>query len=320
MRAVIASSAGDPDVLTLEELADPTPGPGQVAVQVAAVGVNFIDTYHRRGTYPLTFPSPLGSEGAGTVVALGEGVAGLSVGDAVAWATVFGSYAERIVAAADALVAIPSGIDMTTAAAAMLQGLTAHYLTASTFPLGPEHTALVHAGAGGAGQLIVQMAKRRGARVLTTVSTEEKADLARAAGADEVIRYTEVDFAEAVRDIAAEVDVVYDSVGSDTFDGSLACLRRRGTLVLFGQSSGAVAPFDPQVLNQRGSLFLTRPTLADYTATPAELRWRASELFAWIADGSLRIAVDRTWPLAEAADAHRYLEDRRSKGKLLLLP
>lgn len=323
MRAVQLTETGEPDVLRVVDVDAPTPAPGQALVDVEAAGVNFIDTYRRSGAYAGTLPTIPGSEGAGTVVAVGDGggADAPSVGDRVAWAGQPHSYAERVVADVDRLVAVPDAVDTRTAAAVMLQGMTAHYLATSTFPLGPDHTALVHAGSGGVGHLLVQIAKRRGAQVVTTVSTEEKAELARAAGADEVIRYTEVDFAaEAARLYGHGVDVVYDSVGRDTFLRSMDCLRPRGMVVLYGQSSGPVDPFDPQVLNSKGSLFLTRPSLGHYTADRSELQRRASDLFSWIAAGELEVRIDRTFPLEDAADAHRYMEGRRTKGKLLLLP
>ncbi|HVL98156.1 MAG TPA: quinone oxidoreductase [Egibacteraceae bacterium] len=321
MHAVLLREAGDPEVLHLEEVDDPLPGPGQAVVRVEAAGLNFIDTYQRSGAYPLDLPTVIGSEGAGVVETLGEGVVGLSAGDRVAWAGQPGSYAERVVVDVGGVVTVPDGVDTRTAAAVMLQGMTAHYLALSTFALGPDHTALVHAAAGGVGHLLVQIAKRRGAEVVATVSTEEKAEIAREAGADEVIRYTEVDFAEeTARLYGRGMDVVYDSVGKATFLRSMDCLRPRGVMVLFGQSSGKVDPVDPQVLNTKGSLYLTRPTLAHYTADPTELRWRAGDLFGWIAAGQLAVRVDRTFSLAEAADAHRYIEGRQTKGKVLLLP
>lgn len=321
MRAVRVREAGGPEVLELADVDVPAPGTGQVLVAVEAAGVNFIDTYQRSGAYRVTLPAVPGSEGAGTIVAVGPGVGAAGVGDRVAWAGQPGSYAERVVADVDRLVVIPAGVDTRTAAAVMLQGMTAHYLATSTFPLGPGHTAIVHAGAGGVGRLLVQIAKRRGAIVAATVSTEEKAALARSAGADEVIRYTQVDLAEeSVRLFPGGVDVVYDSVGRDTFLSSLDCLRPRGMLVLYGQSSGAVDPIDPQVLSRKGSLYLTRPTLGHYTADAGELRRRAGELFAWVTAGDLEVRIDRTFALEQAADAHRYVEARLTKGKVLLLP
>ena len=322
MRAVRLHATGGPEVLTHDTIALPEPGPGEARVRLAAIGVNFIDTYKRSGQYRLPLPAVLGEEGAGTVDALGPGVTDLHVGDHVAYAMFAGSYAEYAVVPASRLVPVPPGIDLQQAAALMLQGMTAHYLATSTYPLQPGETALVHAAGGGVGQLLTQVAKLRGARVLGTVSTEEKARLAREAGADEIIFYTQTDFAEETRRLTqgAGVPVVYDSVGKTTFEGSLNSLRPRGYLVLYGQSSGAVAPVDPQVLNAKGSLFLTRPTLAHYIATREELLHRAGALFDWVARGELRVHIDTTFPLAEAAEAHRYLEARKTQGKVLLLP
>ncbi|MGI8574546.1 MAG: quinone oxidoreductase family protein [Egibacteraceae bacterium] len=319
MRAVQVFEPGGPDALQVEEIDEPRPGSDQLAVRVGAAGVNFIDIYQRTGKYPLELPAVLGLEGAGEVTAVGDQVDGFEPGDRVAWSGELGSYAEHHVLPAERAVRVPDGVETATAAAVMLQGMTAHYLASSTFPLQEGHTALVHAGAGGVGHLLIQIAKRRGARVITTVSTEEKAELARSGGADEVIRYTETDFSEAVAELTdGGVDVVYDSVGADTFQRSLNCLRPRGYLVLFGASSGPVDELDPQVLNQKGSLFLTRPSLFHYVAERDELTWRAGELFDWIAASELEVRIDRTWPLADAAEAHRYLEGRQSKGKLLL--
>ena len=321
MRAIRVTQSGGPEVLTLREVADPEPSDGEVLVRVAAAGLNFIDVYHRSGAYGLDLPTGLGLEGAGTVEAVGSDVRDIEVGTRVAWTGRLGSYAELVTVQADRVVPVPDTVDLHVAAAVMLQGMTAHYLVASTVRLADDHTVLIHAGAGGVGHLLVQLASAAGARVLTTVSTDEKAQLARTAGADEVIDYTEVDFADEVGRLSpGGVDVVYDSVGRDTFDASLTCLRRRGHLVLFGQSSGAVEPFDPQRLAAGGSLYLTRPTLSDYVADADELRWRAGELFERIGDGRLDVRIDRTVPLAEAADAHRYIEQRRTRGKVLLLP
>ncbi|CAN5820061.1 quinone oxidoreductase [soil metagenome] len=322
VQAIRVSETGGPDVLRLEEVDDPHPGDGEVLVRIEAAGLNFIDVYHRSGQYPLELPTGIGLEGAGTVVGVGDGVDGLADGARVAWSGTLGSYASLVAVSADQVVGVPDDVDLRTAAAVMLQGMTAHYLARSTFPLADGHTALIHAGAGGVGQLLIQLAKLAGARVLTTVSTEDKAELARAAGADEVIRYTEVDFAEEVGRLTDDdgVDVVYESVGKDTFDRSLSCLAPRGHLVLYGQSSGAVEPLDPQRLAAGGSLFLTRPTLFDYIATPDDLRWRAGELFELIADDRLRVRIDRELPLADAAEAHRHIEGRGTRGKVLLLP
>jgi NADPH2:quinone reductase len=322
MRAIRLHATGDPDVLQLDDIPTPEPGPGEVRVKLEAIGLNFIEVYRRTGQYPLTLPAILGSEAAGTVDAVGSGVTELRPGDRVASAGLPTAYAEYAVVPAWLLLPIPEGITMPVAAAALLQGMTAHYLTHSTFPLRAGQTALVHAAAGGVGALLTQIATRQGARVLATVSTEEKAQVARESGASEIIFYTQTDFAAETRRLTggAGVDVVYDSVGKTTFDQSLECLRPRGMLVLYGQSSGAVPPLDPQVLNRKGSLFLTRPTLAHYIQDRAELLWRANDLFGWIEQGALTVRVDRTFPLAEAAAAHRYLESRAARGKVLLIP
>ncbi|MBO8142430.1 MAG: quinone oxidoreductase [Firmicutes bacterium] len=322
MRAIRVERLGGPEVLTLAEVPPPEPGPGEVRIKVAAAGVNFIDVYHRSGLYPLTVPFIPGSEAAGVVDAVGAGVAEFRPGDRVAHAMQLGSYAEYQVVPARNLVSVPPEVSLEDAAAIMLQGMTAHYLATSTFSLHPGHRALVHAAAGGVGLLLVQIAKMRGATVYGTVSTEEKARLAREAGADEVILYTRTDFETEVRRLTGGegVDVVYDSVGRATFEASMRCLKPRGYLVLYGQSSGPVPPLDPQVLNQRGSLFLTRPSLGHYIARREELLARAGDLFGWLRDGKLRLRVDRTFPLDEAAEAHRLLEGRGSAGKLLLIP
>ena len=303
------------------EVPTPAPGPRQALVRIAASGVNFIDVYFRTGLYKADLPVTLGSEAAGTVEAVGSEVTLVAPGDRVAYAMVRGSYAEYAVVSEAQLVKLPEAVDFQSAAAAMLQGMTAHYLTHSTFPLGPGQTCLVHAAAGGAGRLVAQMAKARGARVLGTVSTPEKAAIATAAGVDHTINYTETAFETEVRRITGGdgVDVVYDSVGKTTFEQSLACLRPRGMLVLFGQSSGSVSPVDPQVLNARGSLFLTRPNLAHYLLTREELLWRAGDVLAAVERGTLDLRIDHTYPLSSAADAHRDLESRRSTGKLLLV-
>jgi NADPH:quinone reductase len=323
MRAIQVHEPGGPEVLRLEEVDDPQPGDGQVRIRAAAIGVNFIDTYHRSGAYPRERPFVPGAEVAGTVDAVGPGVTDVAVGDRVATAEASGGYAELTLAPADRAVPVPDGVDLDIAAALMLQGLTAHYLVTSTFPLDHGQRALVHAAAGGVGLLLTQLAVHRGAEVIATVSTDEKAALARAAGAATVIRYTEVDdVAEEVRRLTggAGLDVVYDGVGRTTFDQSLACLRPRGMLVLFGQSSGAVEPVDPQRLAAGGSLFLTRPTLVHYVADVAELRARALDLFGWVQAGALDVRIGETHPLAEAAEAHRRLEARATTGKVLLLP
>jgi NADPH2:quinone reductase len=323
MQAVRVHEYGGPEALRLEELPTPEPGPGQIRVRIAAVGVNFVEIYQRSGQYQVPLPFPLGSEGAGTVEVLGEGVTTLRVGQGVAWAGVPGSYATHVIAPQDRVVPVPDGFDLRDAAALMLQGMTAHYLTHSTYPLGPEHSCLIHAAAGGVGQLFCQMARLRGARlIIGTAGTPEKAQLARDAGAHAAIVYTQHDFAEEVQRMThgTGLDVVYDSVGKDTFDNSLRCLKPRGSMVLFGASSGAVPPFDVNVLQNRGSLFLTRPTLRDYTASPHELRWRAGDLFSWVQEGKLRLRIERTYPLAEAGTAQHDLASRTTAGKLLLLP
>lgn len=321
MKAIQVGEFGGPDVLTLADVDLPAPGPGQARLKIEAAGVNFIDTYHRTGAYPGQLPFTLGLEGAGVVDAVGQGVTEVSVGDRLVYSGQPGAYAEYAIIPVGKLVPVPEGVDTRVAAAAMLQGLTAHYLVDSTFPLAPGHTALIHAAAGGVGLLLVQMAKKRGARIIATVSTEEKAELARRAGADEVILYTESDFESETKRLAGGgVDVVYDSVGKTTFDKSMNCLKPRGYLVLFGQSSGAVPPVNPQILNTKGSLFLTRPTIGHYTADRAELMRRADEMFAWIRSGELDVRIDKSFPLADAAEAHRYIEGRKTKGKILLIP
>ena len=322
MKAIRIHEPGDSSVLKLEGITTPSPGPGQVLIRMAAAGVNFIDIYQRSGQYKGALPFTPGMEGAGLIQAVGEGVTALEPGDPVAFGFTQGSYAEYAIVPADKLVVVPEGVSLTVAAAAMLQGMTAHYLTHSTFPLGPEHTALIHAAAGGTGALVVQMAKWRGARVIATAGSPEKAAIAEAAGADEVILYREVDFAAEVKRLTGGrgVDVVYDSVGRDTFDAGLTILRPRGMMVLFGQSSGPVPPLDPQTLNARGSLFLTRPSLGFYLATPDELRLRAAAVFAGIRDGWLTIRIDRELPLAEAAAAHDALAGRATQGKVVLIP
>ncbi len=322
MRAIRVHAFGPAEVLRRDEVPVPEPGAGEARVRLEAVGVNFIDVYFRSGQYKSALPFTPGQEGAGVVEAVGEGVADVKVGDRVACTGVLGAYADAQVVPAWRLVPIPEGLGARQAAAVLLQGITAHYLTHSTYPLQAGEVALVHAAAGGVGLLLTQIAKRRGARVIGTVSTEEKAQLARHAGADDVILYTQADFVAEVRRLTGGqgVHVVYDSVGRTTFEGSLNCLRPRGYLVLFGQSSGAVQPIEPQVLGSKGSLFLTRPTIGHYMATRAELLGRTGDLFTWIAAGQLDVRVDATFPLDQAADAHRYLEGRQSKGKVLLIP
>jgi NADPH:quinone reductase len=322
MRAARITEPGGPEVLEIADVPDPDPGEGQLLVEVVAAGVNFIDTYQRTGAYPLDLPATLGLEGAGEVVAVGPGVSHRGVGDRVAWTGQLGSYAQRVLVPEDQAVVVPSGLGLDVAAALMLQGVTAHYLSYSTKHLGEEDTVLVYAPAGGVGQLLVQLASWRGARVLAATSTDAKALRAQELGADEVIRYREVDIAEAVSDLTGGrgVDVVYDSVGADTFDASLRCLRPRGLMVLYGQSSGPVAPVDPQALNRGGSLYLTRPSLAHYTADPGELEWRATTVMEFAAQGQLDVAIHDRYPLEDAARAHRDLESGETSGKLLLVP
>jgi NADPH2:quinone reductase len=322
MNAIRMHETGGPEVLRLEELPAPTPGPGQVLFRVEAAGVNFIEVYQRAGLYKVPLPAIPGAEAAGVVTTVGPGVADLRPGDRIATVNALGAYAEHALVAAERAVKLPDGLSARDGAAAMLQGMTAHYLACSTRPLVRGDTCLVHAAAGGAGLLLVQVATMRGARVIGTVLTRDKAARARAAGADEVILYTEQDFVAEVRRLTGGtgVQVVYDSVGAKTFDGSLACLAPRGMLALFGQSSGPVPPFDPQVLNRMGSLFLTRPTLNHYIATRGELLERAGDVLGWVRDGRLRLSVWREYPLAMAAEAHRQLESRATSGKLLLVP
>lgn len=322
MRAIRVRKIGGPEVLRVESVDEPVAGPGEVLVRVEAIGVNFIEIYNRTGIYKSTLPFTPGEEGAGTVAAVGPGVADVSVGDRVVSYNLKGSYAELAVAAADRLIAIPDDVGTDVAAAVMLQGLTAHYLATSVYALQPGDTCLVHAAAGGVGLLLCQLARRRNAIVIGTVSSEEKARLAREAGADEVIIYTKQDFvAEVARITGGKLaQVVYDSVGVTTFEKSLQCLAPRGMMALFGQSSGVVPPFDPLLLLRRGSLFLTRPTLGHYAASRDELVWRAGEVLGWVRDGSLNVRIDRKVPLAEAGDAHRALEERRTTGKVLLVP
>ena len=321
MQAIRVHESGGPEVMRIEDVADPQPGPGQVLVRMEASGVNFIDVYQRKGQYAMKHPYTPGSEGAGVVEAVGSGVTRVRAGDRVASEKLLGSYAELALAPVDYVVRLPERVSATAGAATMLQGITAHYLATSTYPIKAGDRCLVHAAAGGVGLLLCQVAKRRGAWVVGTTSTEAKATLARQAGADEVILYTQQDFVTEVKRLTSGrgVQVVYDSVGATTFDGSLDCLAPRGMMVLFGQSSGPVPRLDPQILNRKGSLFLTRPTIAHYTV-PDELASRADELFAWIADGSLTVHIDRVVPLAQAADAHRALEARETVGKVLLTP
>jgi len=318
--AIVARQSGGPEVLELAEIERPVPGPGQLLVKVAAAGVNFIDTYKRSGVYKVDYPFTPGSEAAGTVEDLGAGVTGFSAGDRVATAEGTSCYAGYALVDADKALPVPDGVDDFTAAALPLQGITAHYLINSSFKVEPGQTVLLHAGAGGVGLLLIQLLKARGARVITTVSTDEKEALARGAGADHVLRYD--GFTAKVRELTdgAGADVVYDGVGKDTFDDSLAALRVRGTLVLFGAASGPVPPFDPQRLNAGGSLYLTRPTIRDFLRDAQERRWRSGELFAAVADGSLKVRVGARYDLADAASAHADLEQRRTTGKVLLVP
>ncbi len=322
MKAIRVHAAGGPEALRFDEIPVPIPHAGEALVKVAASGINFIDIQHRTGRYkPPSLPFTLGSEAAGIVEAVGDGVTEVAVGDRVAYAMVLGSYAEYSVVPAKRLVKVPAAVDLHTAAAVMLQGLTAHYLTHSTFALKRGDYALVHAAAGGAGQMITQVATLRGATVYGTVGSAAKAELARAAGAAAAIDYRTQDFEAEVKRLTSGrgVDVVYDSVGKDTFDKSLNCLRPRGMLALFGFSSGAVPPFDPAVLGAKGSLFLTRPGLNQYIATREELTARANDLFAWLAAGQIEVTIDRVLPLSEAAKAHELLESRATAGKVLLV-
>jgi NADPH:quinone reductase len=323
MKAIRVHEYGGPEVLSYEDVTDPEPGPGQARVRLAASGVNFIDVYQRTGVYPMDLPFIAGQEGAGEVETVGDGVEEISPGDYVAFAGVQGAYAEYVVAPVERLVPFNvTYVEARMAAAVMLQGMTAHYLTHSTFPVQEGQSVLVHAAAGGVGLLLCQLAKMRGATVIGTAGTEEKAKLAKSAGADEVILYTEQDFVEETKHITdgEGVHVVYDSVGKDTFDGGLDSLRPRGYMVLFGGSSGQVPPIDLQILNQKGSLFVTRPKLADYTATREELLWRAESLFTWIGQNNLDVRIGGTYKLSEADQAHRDLEGRKTTGKLILIP
>jgi NADPH2:quinone reductase len=322
MKAIQIKETGGPEQMRLVDVPVPQPGPKDALVKIAASGVNFIDVYFRMGLYKADLPATLGNEAAGIVESVGPEVTEVRPGDRVAYAMARGSYAQYAVVPGWQLVKVPDHTDLNSAAAAMLQGMTAHYLTHSTFPLKPGQTCLVHAAAGGAGRLIVQLAKMRGARVLGTTSTEAKAELARQAGIDEVIFYTRQDFEAEVKRLTDGhgVDVVYDSVGAPTYMQGLNCLRPRGMMVLFGQSGGKVPPLDPAILNTKGSLFLTRPSLAHYAATREELLWRAGDVLQWVASGKLKLAIDRIYPLAQAAQAHRDLESRATAGKLLLIP
>lgn len=319
-KAVQIHAHGGPEVLTYTDVKIADPGPGQLLVDVAAAGVNYIDTYYRTGAYPAPLPYTCGVEGVGTIRAVGHGVHGFVPGDRVAWTLSAGSYAERVLVPASSAVAVPGGVQTEVAGAALLQGLTAHYLLNSVYPVRPGDPVLIHAAAGGTGLLLTQLARAKGARVFATASTPEKERLALAAGAEVVVSYQ--DFADRIRELTAGAGVaaVFDGVGRTTFDGSLAALRPRGTLALFGATSGPVPPFDPQRLNAAGSVFLTRPTLAHFIATREELDWRAGELFGAITSGDLDISIGGRYPLSEAARAHADLESRRTTGKLLLIP
>lgn len=322
MWAIQIEQAGGPEVMEWRELDDPDPGAGQIVVALAAAGLNYIDTYQRSGLYDVPKPYVLGLEGAGVVTAIGDDVTRWSVGDRVAWPSGAGSYATQVALSAEQVVAVPETVDLETAAAIPLQGMTAHYLVTDTFALGAGSRCLVHAGAGGVGLLLIQMAKLLGAEVFTTVGTEEKAELAKAAGADHTIMYRDVDFADAITDIAGPrpLDVVYDGVGKSVFDQSLTVLRPRGMMVTFGNASGPVDPVSPLVLSANGSIFLTRPTLFHYIAERSDLERRADELFDWIAAGDVDVRVGHRFALADAADAHRAIESRQTTGKVLLIP
>ena len=322
MKAIRVHAPGGPEALRYEDVAQPSPAAGQVLVKVEAAGVNYIDVYQRNGLYKVATPFTLGQEAAGVVSAVGAGVTDPKAGDRVVYASILGAYAEYAVVPADRVVVLPEGVTTRQAAAVMVQGMTAHYLACTTYPLKTGDTCLVHAAAGGVGLLLCQVASRRGARVIGTVSTREKAALARDAGARDVILYTEQDFeAEAKRLTGGlGLQVVYDSVGKTTFEKGLNCLTRRGMMVLYGQSSGPIGSFDPQVLSQKGSLFLTRPTIAHYIATRAELVTRAGEVLSWLKSGTLKVRIEHEFSLAEAAEAHRALEARKTTGKLLLIP
>ncbi len=322
MFAVRIHETGGPEVLRYDEIETPAPNAGQVRVRLRAIGINYIDVYHRIGLYKMPLPAILGREGAGVVDALGDDVTNVPVGARVAFVLDAPSYAEYAIVPAHRVVRVPDTVSLEDAAAVLLQGLTAHYLISTTYPLKQDEWCLIHAAAGGAGQLTVQVAKIAGAKIIGTCSTEEKARVAKQAGCDEVILYTQTDFVGEVKRLTngKGVPVVYDSVGKDTYEGSLNCLSPRGMLVLWGNASGAAPPIDPLTLMSKGSLFLTRPTLGHYIATPEEYAWRANDLMQWIAEGKLRVRIDKTFALRDAADAHRHLESRAAMGKILLVP
>lgn len=322
MLAVQVNQVGGPEVLEPTQLPEPEPAAGRVTVELAAAGVNFIDTYQRTGLYPMDLPFIPGMEGAGTVIAVGDGVKDVGLGDVVAWCDVMASYAEQVSVPQERLVPVPPGIGARVAAASMLQGVTAQYLARSTFPLEPGHRCLIHAGAGGVGRLLIQVAKKIGAEVFTTVGSHDKVEVAESAGADHVISYREVPFGAAITAIAGErpLDVIYDGVGAATFDEGLALLKPRGMMVSFGNASGAVPPVAPLTLSRQGSLYLTRPTLGNYISARTELVERATELFEWISSGSIEVLIGHAYPLTEAGDAHIALEGRATVGKALLEP
>ena len=322
MKAIVVSEKGGPENLVLQEVADPSPGEGDVLVDVSAAGLNYLDTYHRGGLYPMDFPITPGLEGAGTITAVGSSVDDFSVGDRVGWTSVIGSYAERHVIPSEHAIPIPDGIDEASVAAVLLQGITAHYLAKDTFPLGAGDRCLIHAGSGGVGLLLTQIAKMHGAEVVTTVGTDEKTELSRAAGADDVIVYTRDDFKTAIEDLHGEqpIDVVYDGVGAATFMDGLDLLRPRGMMVTFGSASGPPPDISPLILSQKGSLFLTRPTMFHYISTREDLLRRSNDLFHWIASGDLEVRIGAEFRLEDAADAHRALEGRKTTGKVLIRP
>ena len=322
MKSILISKPGGPEELVLADVSDPVPGEGEVLVEVEGAGLNFIDTYQRSGLHPMAFPFTPGLEGAGTVLDVGAGVDGIEVGDMVAWATVLGSYAEKHVIPVEKAIPVPNGLDSSVAAALPLQGITAHYLAIDTFPLQEGDKCLIHAGAGGVGLLLTQVAKMRGAEVFTTVGSEEKAGLSRGAGADHVILYSETDFKEEVEEIAGKnaIDVVYDGVGAATFMSGIDLLRPRGMMVVFGSASGPPPEISPLVLMAKGSLFLTRPTMGDYLRTRSELLSRMTDIFDWVLKGKLDVRIGAEFALAEVADAHRALEGRKTTGKVLIGP